>query len=408
VQVLVLLVPVLFGMMGFAIDLGRLYLVRGELKSAANAMAVAAASKLIGTDASTDAANTNARLTLENSAGFGNKYDFAGLLIGQTNGFLNSEAPDPSYFATVADATASDGSGSATSGASARHARVQITGDAPLTFWSFLPIASERKTSVVATAVAGMSAPLCVACGIHPIAVAPIDASDTTDFGFIAGSRYTLAYVCTGNPAATGLAGAPQVVQYLLLNRLNPSPTVFTDEQSQLFRIGAQGLPGSTQESQSCFTVNNPEQVWATAAPGACALPTPPSSVVSLLCGFTTRFESALPSACANIPEVDTMSSIYAPDTDTTDLDDYTQYLGDGRRVITVPIVDVLSAAGSMTVLGFRQFLIEPNQGGVDITPIDRYGRFVVLYIGSVVPVQQGRFSGCQQTAGPGKVVLHQ
>ena len=34
--------------------------------------------------------------------------------------------------------------------------------------------------------------------------------------------------------------------------------------------------------------------------------------------------------------------------------------------------------------------------------------RYAAMYIGSVMPVSQGRFSGCQQTAGPGKVVLHQ
>ncbi len=48
-QMLVLLVPVMLGMMGFALDLGRLYLVRGELTQAAQAMAIAAASRLIGT-----------------------------------------------------------------------------------------------------------------------------------------------------------------------------------------------------------------------------------------------------------------------------------------------------------------------------------------------------------------------
>src|SRR5690348_17892366 len=36
IQLLVILVPVLFGMMGFAIDLGRLYLIRAELNQAAD------------------------------------------------------------------------------------------------------------------------------------------------------------------------------------------------------------------------------------------------------------------------------------------------------------------------------------------------------------------------------------
>ncbi len=404
---LVLLVPVLLAMMGFAFDLGRLYLVRGELKAAANSMALSAAERLIGTEAATDAANASARLTLDNATGLSNKYDFGGLLIGQSNGSLDSEAPDPSYFATVVDAKGGD-AGGAVNGSSARHARVQITAEAPLTFWSFLPIVTDRKVTVAAAAVAGVSAPLCTACAIQPIAAAPLNAGDTTDFGFIPAARYTFAYTCTGNPAPTGLAGAPSVVRYLLLNRLDPNPTVFTDEQSQLFRIGAQNLPGSTSEAQGCFTVNNPEQVWVSAAPIQCSAARPPASAVSLLCGVTTRFDSALPSQCSAIAEVDTMSSIYSPDTDITDLDDYTQYTGNGRRVITIPIVDTLTAAGSMTVLGFRQFLIEPNQGATDITPNDNYGRFVALYIGSVVPIRQGRLSGCQQTAGPGKVVLHQ
>jgi Flp pilus assembly protein TadG len=407
---LILFLPVILGLMGFALDLGRMYLVRGELKAAANAMALAAAQKLIGTDASTDAATSSAHLTLDNSNGSSNKYDFGGLIIGQSNGNLNSDAPDPTFFATVADAKASDGgSGSGqVSGSAAKHARIQITAEEPLTFWSFIPIVTDRKVSITTSAVAGMSAPLCVACGIEPIAIAAVDQTDATDFGFTLASRYTLAYVCNGSPPATGLAGAPSVVSYLLLNRLDLNPAVFTDEQSQLFRIGAQGMPGSTLPSQACFTINNTEQMWASAVPGQCGAASAPASVVSLLCGVTTRFESTLPSQCSAIPEVDTISSIYTPDTDTTDLDDYTQYLGGGRRVITVPIVDALSATGSMTVLGFRQFLIEPNQGGVDITPNDNFGRFVALYIGSVVPVQQGRFAGCQQTAGPGKVVLHQ
>ncbi len=153
--------------------------------------------------------------------------------------------------------------GGSVNGSSARHARVQVSAEAPLTFWSFLPIVADRKVSIAAAAVAGMSAPLCTACAIQPIAVAARNSGDTTDFGFTILSRYTLAYVCNGNPAPSGLAGAPAVVQYLLLNRLDPNPTVFTDEQSQLFRIGAQNLPGSAQQSQACFTVNNPEQVWA-------------------------------------------------------------------------------------------------------------------------------------------------
>lgn len=407
VQLLVILVPVLFGMMGFALDLGQLYLVRGELQTAANSMATAAASQLIGTDLSLDNANTFARLTLDNTTGSANKYFFGGLLIGQTNGNLVSEAPDPSFYATAADAIGA-GTGSAVGGAQARHAGVTITADVQLTFWSFLSLATERKVSVAAKAAAGISAPLCTACNIEPIAVAAVDASDTTNFGFVQGAEYTFGYVCTGTPTPQVLPNTSARIPYLLLNRLNTTATVFADEQSQLYRVGAGGLPGSTSTAQSCFTINNPEQIWATAIPPTCSAANPGQSVASMLCGITSRFEPTFPGTCASITDIDTMSSIYPQDVDFTEITDYTQYVGNGRRVITIPIVDVLNATGAMTVLGFRQFVIEPSAGGVDINVGDANGRFPVLYIGSPVPVKQGSFSGCQQSSGPGKVVMHQ
>ena len=80
---------------------------------------------------------------------------------------------------------------------------------------------------------------------------------------------------------------------------------------------------------------------------------------------------------------------------------------GNGRRIITIPVVDTLSPT-AMTVLGFRQFLLQPNSGATDITTGDTYGRFLGMYIGSVAPVPQGRFDGCTMPVGPGKVVLHQ
>ena len=121
------------------------------------------------------------------------------------------------------------------------------------------------------------------------------------------------------------------------------------------------------------------------------------------------RFDTAVFSGCENlITDIDTLSTAYQADTDLTEIADYTTYVGNSRRVITVPIVDTLSPGGPMTVLGFRQFLVNPNQSDVNITPTDQDGRFNALYIGTVVPLKQGRFDGgCQLTAGPGKVVMH-
>ncbi len=407
IQIVIILVPVFFGFMGFAIDLGRLYLVRGELKAAADSMALAAAQKLAGTDAGVVDATAAARLTINNSTGFGNRYDFGGLNIGESNANLTSEAPDPTYYSTVVDAMG--GSGSEESGPTAKHARVTITADAPLTFWSFLSLGQSRKTSIMAQAVAGMSAPLCTACGIESIAVAGVDASDTVDFGFVLQTRYTLGYSCNGNPTPGLLGSSTRRIPYILLDRLDADAVLFPDETSQAYRIGAQGLPPSVTATKACVSVNAAELVWATAVPLTCNQNTVPVRASNFLCGLTTRFDaSAVPAACANVADADTIISGEIADTDLTDLDDYTAYAGNGRRVITVPVVDVLSGTGTMTVLGFRQFLVEPNPNDVTLNPTDANARFAALYIGSVVPVRQGAFSGCQITNGPGKVVLHQ
>ena len=407
VQLLVILVPVLFALMGFAVDLGQLYLSRGELKSAANAMALAAAQKLIGTDQAPTDATSAARFTLDNSTGFANKYNFGSLVIGQSNGTLNSEAPDPSYFTALQDAlnaTDTGGGGDSTS----RHATVILTGETPLTFWSFLPLATDRKIAVRVKAVAGISAPLCTACGGEVFAVAALDPTDTTDFGFVANTKYTLGYNCSGVPTPTILVGTTRRIEYILLNRFDTGATMFADENTQLFRIGAQGLPGNANSAQACFSINASEQIWVDAAPLACNVNRVAPTVQAALCGLTTRFETSAPLICSSVPDIDTLSPAYTPDTDTSDITDYTQYTGNGRRVITLPVVDIVNPNGTMTVLGFRQFLVEPNQNTVDVNPADTDGRFGALYIGSPVPMKQGRFDGCQITSGPGKVVLHE
>ena len=407
----VLLVPVLFGFIGFAVDLGILYSVRGELKTAAGSMALAAAQQLIGTDTATAAANTAALVTVETTSGFGNRYYFHGLPIGTTTGSQVSTIADPVYYGTLASVLA-DPTGSAGSGsAQAKYVRISLTGQPQLLFWSFMPLLTSRNVNVLATAVAGISAPLCQACGIEPIAVAAIDPSDTTDFGFALGTKYSFGYLCTpfgGVSAPPTLAGATQNVTYLLLNRLDTNTAVFPSEDSQAFRDGAGGLPGNTNSAQACFRINNTETIWASAAVLPCSPGQVATTVSDALCGLDTRFESATQPACANVTSIDTLATAYQPDTDANDYGVYTDYTGDGRRIITIPVVDALSSTSSMTVLAFRQFLLVPTQGAFTLNPADAYGRFVAMYIGSVAPVPQGRFDGCTQTAGPGKVVLHQ
>ena len=107
IQLLVIMVPVMFGMMGFALDLGRIYLIKGELNSAAQAMAMAAAEPLNGTLAGTDNVTAAANATIDPANSDSNKYNFGSLIVGQGNALLGSAVASPAFFADAASAITS-------------------------------------------------------------------------------------------------------------------------------------------------------------------------------------------------------------------------------------------------------------------------------------------------------------
>ncbi|MBI4908595.1 MAG: Tad domain-containing protein [Acidobacteria bacterium] len=412
-QILVLMVPVFLGLIGFAVDLGRLYSARAELQTAAHAMASAAAGRLIGTDVSTADATDEMRRLVETGTGYGNKYDFGGTPIGESSGTLVSEIVEPTYYATSAEAseegTAPDNAAGEVSGSLARHVRVELTGETPLVFWRFLSLAQEGKVAIRARAAAGVSAPVCTACATVPIAIAPIDAEDPVNYGFVTDTRYTFGYSCTGNPIPQPLTGDATRIQYVLLNRLNETLTTFSDDSQQLYRSGAQGLVPSTTNALSCMTIGVDESIWASAGTVACNTNRVQPAVTSFLCGLATRLDYSNVQGCTSdaIADVDTLSALYLPDSDLTEVANYASYIGNQRRIITVAIVDTVNPTGTMLVQGFRQFLVQPlvNQTGIGTN--DSNGRFSAVYIGAPVPLKQGLAGSCGVTSGPGKVVLY-
>jgi hypothetical protein len=256
-------------------------------------------------------------------------------------------------------------------------------------------------------AIAGLSAPLCTACGIESIAVAAPDATDTADFGFVPGVRYTLGYNCTGPGAPGPLTGTTQRMPYLLVNKYNENDQVFLDEATQTFRIGGQGLPPTVTSALSCLQVNGVEAGWGATTALACQNIRVPGQVTGFMCGLATRFVSGVPTGCENITDIDAASGAYSPDSDVADHEVYEEYTGNRRRVITVAIVDTLGSGAEMTVLGFRQFFLEPNLNTTELDATDLGGRFAALYVGTKMPLRGGSVAGCSIANGPGKVVLH-
>jgi hypothetical protein len=368
------------------------------------------------------------------------------LLVGQTTGLLASTVNDPAYYATLAAATGTGTTGNdQADGTTAKHVVITLQGDAPLLFWSLLSAGQSRKTTVGAQAIAGVSAPLCTACNIPPIAVAAIDSTEPIDLGFVQGTKYTFYYQCNivnslGVLRPSGLVdpsgSQTQALPFAVVDRYDANSVA--DETQQLFRNGAQGMAPSTTPTLACLTVQNAtlEALWSAVnggtvlTPTNCNLPSP-AGVIQMACGLNTRLDTTVLDTCQSVTDVDTLAAAYPPDSDTASYDDYTAYTGTTRRVITIPIVDTLDSSGtpSMTVLGFRQFLIEPGSDGATIedTITDTNTRFLVMYLGgdstlggNPVPLKSGRFDNWQSLSlgcmsadgsallGPGKVVLHQ
>ena len=408
IQFVVVFASVILVLSGFAVDLGRLYLIRAELKTAADAMALAAAQQLIGTAQATDNASRAGQQGIAISANLGNKYDFAGLVIGQSTGLLTSVVQDAEFFAAPSDFEDGSPTGLTVTGAEARYVRISLQADAPLIFFALLPQGQQRRTPVAAEAIAGTSAPLCVACGLVPFAIPAVDAGDPVHFGYVPATRYTFGYQCTGAPPPL-LAGTTARVAYLILDRFDPEASPFSEETAQLYRMGLAGLPASASEARSCFRINAAENLWATAAPGTCA-GNVNARVRAAFCGLAARMDTTITPPCENIAEIGTLAATQPVDTDLTEIEDYSAYVGNRRRILTVPVVDALNPAGGMVVLGFRQFLLQPLPGTAALNPADVNARFAATYLGSVAPLSQGRFfaEGCPTdlTAGPGKVVL--
>lgn len=413
IYVLVMMVAI-FGFMSLAIDLGRLYVIQAELQTAADAGALAAALLLNGTaNAPTHAADQFAT-AFDTTSLNDNRFNLGLSQIGIPGTPLATEI-STDYFATVADARANTNGGQ--TGDQAKYVRAEVRAEAPVSFARLLSPARGPVQTVVATAVAGLSGPLCAACGIDALAVVAPDPADTDEFGFTLNENYTL-YM---NPAQqfVGLGGcqagaqAPLTdtiasVQYVLLNHLSGAAS--TDAEEELFRLGAGGTSSRADlDPPGCVLIQAQEALLADQLPPVCN-----NGGRDFICGLNTRFGVDFgTNNCTNVPNVDTLAPLFAADNDTGEaavLQEYGQeYDGNVRRVLTVAVVD---AADTLNVLGFRQFFLQNSPTIAGLGPIvgavSSRAAFRAQYIGAPVPIRSGTAAGtCTVTRGVGRTVLH-
>ncbi len=398
-----------FGFLVMAADFGRLYLIQGELQTAADAAAIAAATHLSGTmNATTDAAD-QITTVFDSTTGNDNRFNLRLNQISEAGGSDLITTTTTDYFASLLDARSNVNGGQTGgidwgSGTYPKYVRVQLTAQAPVLFLPLLNRTANPRPTVVVSAIAGLSAPICSACGIDGFAV--VDQSGGTDpinYGLTLGTVYSL------NTTTNNLNAATPLIQYTILNHIPVGPVGLDDIDGALFEIGAGGF-----SSAAGLDPPAPVSVDATEAivPVTVRLGNGTTSR-DILCGLNIRFAGD-PSTgnCAAIAEFATLGPLFTADTDQgggadPPSEDYsTEYSGNGRRVLTVAVVD---AVATLTVLNFRQFLIEPataTSQGVNTAAAN--AAFRAQYIGSPVPLKCGGIGGlCTITSGPGRTVLH-
>ena len=415
------LTSVLFALLVMATDFGRFYVIQAELQTAADAAALAAATKLNGTMGAAARASDQVTASIDDTTGNDNRFNLRMNKIASGGSDLITTMQFD-YFSALADAQSSVNGGQTgsidwSSGLYPKYVRVQITAQAPALFATVMNRRASRPT-IAASAIAGPGAPVCSACGIDALAV--VDQSqgqDNVNYGFVPGSFYTLflsASQRTGGAAMPPpLAGTVSSVPYIILNHVPNGPPDL-DLDGSLFELGAGGLSSAAGLSiPATVTIASTEAAYPTQATLSVGQ--------DILCGLNVRFAvDASLNNCANLggAQFPALAGLYTADSDMGagtyaaggGLEDYaTEYDGNLRRILTVAIVD---AADSLMVLNFRQFLLEMSP----VTPLISQGlntalatgAFRVQYIGFPVPLRCGGMGGvCQVSAGPGRTVLH-
>jgi Flp pilus assembly protein TadG len=302
---------VMLGMCGLAIDLGRMFVYKSELQTFADASAMAAITKMDGSQTGLQGANSTA-LTGPDGATLANKVNFDSTTISTvTTSYATSFAGTYDNYATASSPAIN----------TYRFIKVQASANVSLSFLPALPGIPTAYT-VSASAIAGQQ-PQSSAWNGGLVPFAP-------------GSSYTLKW---GNGNTTNCAGDAGFNP-----NLAPSGHGFVDlgqgngNSSLRAAIEYGGYPNASSSPSSV-------------------------SVGTVLGGVPGNRGASIFGA---------MSTRASQDTDIASTT-WAQYqssgTGNGRRIVTAPIVDPATWAGNgananATVVGFGNFLIDPSYSG--------------------------------------------
>jgi Flp pilus assembly protein TadG len=319
---------VLIGMLGLAIDVGRMFVYKSELQAFADNAAMAAIAKMDGSQAGVQGANSMAS-TGPDGAALANKVNFDSTTIS------NVAVTYATSFSGTYDNYATASSPSTNS---YRFLKVIASANVALNFLPVLPGISNAYT-ISASAIAGQQALSSLTNGgLLPFAPDAHNQADTTNFGLTPGTEYALKWDNGGTSPCYG----------------DNHPSVFVPP----------GSPPSEHGFVDIGEGNSNSRVRTAIVSGG--YPNANSSPSSLATGDTL---GGVPGNRGS-SIFDALATRAAQDTDDTSTT-YAQYLasgtGNGRRVVTVAIGGTWSGHGanaSTPILGFANFLLDTTYSG--------------------------------------------
>ncbi|PWU11750.1 MAG: hypothetical protein C5B51_02015 [Terriglobia bacterium] len=330
----------IFGMIGLAVDFGRIFIVKNEMQVYCDSAAVAAALMLDGTN--TGLARAGAAVAAST-----NKWDF---------GTTGVNGP------SVAFAQAATGPWVANPIPATGYSYAQVTATAPVQLY-FLPVVTGQSNLVVSSAAAAGQVPISsLGRGVAPYTAVSTNTTGPT-FGLVAGNSYDIHWpTYNGNRAGCGPANP------LKCFNSNPCPG---DPNSSLIAVvsywGSQyhGYWGSNSNSQIAAEVINAVQL----APVA----------------LGTNLDPLLTPGNKQ-SEANYLDQRASQDTDTSD-NTPASYLAsanhNGRRLLPVPIVDPVDPTHT-NVIGYGQFLLLANGAQSNYYKKNANGNspYCALYVG--------------------------
>lgn len=295
---------VLMGAVGMAVDLGRMYIAKGEAQTFADSAALAAVLELDGTSMGVDRART-AVTNNANRNGFGLQA-FTGSVV------EFSTAPAGPW---VADPGGSPGYG---------FVRVQATAPVPIYFMSVA--SGKTMTNVVAAAIAGQVPKTSFSQGLFPFSPYAHDPNAGPDFGLQVGRQYTLRW--PSNPRMTG-----------------GSPNVCTgDRNPQVINV-AEAAGGS---ERGYIEATSADLIRSTIIDDYQSVFRSVGDIVAMTGG-------------AKQSQLDSLYTRINQDTDRFSTT-YSNYTGNGRRIIAAPINDGGTPLGSNNrIVGIGAFMLIPT-----------------------------------------------